>query len=78
MPPNPVIERQLREARAELERLRAEKLKRFPPNPHPFVQRDRFPYEATPEEIRLRNELIARIEALEQLVEELEERLYTR
>lgn len=78
MPPNPMIERQLREARAELARLYAEKLKRFPPNPHPFIQRDRFPYEATPEEIHLRNELIARIEELEHQIEELEDRLYTR
>jgi|YNPNPStandDraft_1061719.scaffolds.fasta_scaffold10218_6 ribosomal protein L29 len=77
-PPNPLIQKQLREARAELARLKAEKLRRFPPNPHPFIQRDRFPFEATPEEIRLRNELVARIEELEQRIEELEDRLYTR
>ncbi len=77
-PPNPVIEKQLREARAELARLKARKLELFPPNPHPLVQRDRFPHEATPEQIRLRNELVARIEALERQIEELEERLYTR
>lgn len=77
MPPNPQIEKQLRQARAELARLKAEKLKLFPPNPHPFVQHDRFPYEATPEQIRQRNELVARMEELEQQIEELEERLYT-
>lgn len=78
MPPNPLIAKQLRQARAELARLKAEKLKLFPPNPHPFVQRDRFPNEATPEQIRQRNELVARIEELEQQIEELEDRLYTR
>jgi len=74
--PNPVIARQLREAEAELAHLRAEKLKLFPPNPHPFAQPDRFPRDATPAQIRQRNELVARIEALEQQIEELAARLY--
>jgi hypothetical protein len=75
--PNPVIAQQLREAKAELARLRAEKLRLFPPNLHPFAQADRFPFDATPEQIRQRNELVARIEALEQQIEQLEGKLYT-
>ena len=74
--PNPVIAQRLRDARAELAQVRAEKLKLFPPNPHPFAQADRFPREATPAQIRQRNELVARIEALEQQIEELEAKLY--
>ena len=75
--PNPMIAQQLREAKAELANLRAEKLKLFPPNPHPFAQPDRFPRDATPAQIRQRNELVARIEALEQQIEQLEGKLYT-
>lgn len=76
--PNPIIARQLRDARAELARLKAEKLRLFPPNPHPLVQPDTFPRDATPAQIRQRNELVARIEALEQQIEELQAQLYTR
>ena len=74
--PNPVITQQLRKAKAELANLRAEKLKLFPPNLHPFAQPDRFPRDATSEQIRQRNELVAHIEALEQQVEQLEGKLY--
>ena len=74
--PNPVIARQLREAKAELANLRAEKLKLFPPNSQPFAQLDRFPREATPEQIRQRKELVAHIEVLEQQIEQLEGKLY--
>ena len=76
--PNPGIAQQLRQAQAELARLTAEKRKLFPPNLHPFAEPDRFPREATPEQIRQRNALITRIETLEQQIEELEARLYTR
>lgn len=76
--PNPIIARQLREAQAELTRLLARKHELYPPNPHPFSEPDRFPRHATPEQIRQRNELIARIEALEQQIEELYAKLYTR
>jgi uncharacterized protein YhaN len=75
--PNPVIAERLREAKAELANLRAEKLKLFPPNSQPFAQPDRFPRDATPAQIRQRNELVARIEALEQQIKQLEEKLYT-
>jgi len=76
--PNPIIARQLRDAQAELARLKALKLQLFPPNPHPFIQADRFPRHATPEQIRQRNEIIARIETLEHRIEELHAQLYTR
>ena len=76
--PNPIIGQQLREAQTELARLRAEKLRLFPPNPHPLAQPDRFPRDATPDQIRQRNQLVARIETLEQRIEELEAKLYTR
>lgn len=74
--PNPIIARQLREAKEELARLCAEKRRLFPPNPYPFAQTDRFPREATPAQIQRRNELVAGIEALEHQIEELEARLY--
>lgn len=75
---NPKIAEQLRQAKSELAQLKAEKLKLFPPNPHPFVQPDSFPRNATPEQIKRRNEIIARIETLERQIEELEERLYSK
>ena len=62
---------ELAKAKQELARLKAEKLKLFPPNPHPFAQADRFPLDATPEQIRQRNELVARIEELEKRIEAL-------
>lgn len=70
----PIATQRLREAKEELKRLKAEKLKLFPPNPHPFAQPDAFPSNATPEQIAQRNALIARIEELEQLIEESEPR----
>lgn len=76
--PNPKIAEQLQQARAELARVKAEKLKLFPPNPHPFIQADDFPARATPEQIQHRNELIARIEELERQIVDLEDRLYTK
>ncbi len=74
--PNPRIAEELRRAREELAQLKAEKLKLFPPNPRPFTQTDSFPRNATPEQIRQRNDLVTRIEELEQRIEELQERLY--
>ena len=67
-----VAAQRLREAKQELAQLKAEKLKLFPPNPHPYAQPDAFPNNATPEQIKQRNELIARIEELEKRIENLE------
>lgn len=75
---NPQIAEQLRQAREELARLKAEKARLFPANPHPFVEPDRFPRDYTPDQIQQRNQLIAQIESLEQRIEDLEARLYTK
>lgn len=75
---NPQIAAQLRQAREELARLKAEKARLFPANPHPFVEPDRFPRDYTPDQIQQRNQLVAQIESLEQRIEDLEARLYTK
>ncbi len=75
--PNPVIAQQLDQAKAELERLKAEKARLYPPNPHPFVEPDAFPGKYTPEQIQYRQNLISRIEQLEKRVDDLQDRLYT-
>jgi hypothetical protein len=69
--PNSNDAAELAKAKQELAGLKAEKLRLFPPNPHPLAQPDRFPQNATPEQIRQRNELVARIEELERRIEEL-------
>ena len=69
--PNPQKTAELARAKQELARLKTEKLELFPPNPHPLAQPDQFPKNATPEQIRQRNELIARIEELEKRIEAL-------
>jgi len=70
--PNTMSTDELVRAKQQLAQLTAEKLKLFPPNPHPFAQPDPFPKNATPEQIRQRNDLIARIEELERRIKELE------
>lgn len=70
--PNSKIADELARAKQELAQLKAEKLKLFPPNPHPFAQADLFPQNASPEQIKQRNDLIARIEQLEQRIKELD------
>ena len=75
---NPQIAEQLRHAREELARLKAEKARLFPANPHPFVEPDRFPRDYTPDQIQQRNQLVAQIESLEKRIEDLEARLYTK
>ncbi len=75
--PNPIIAQQLREAQERLAQLRAEKIRLFPPNPHPFVQPDRYPGDYTPQQILQRNQLVQQIEELEKRVQELQDRLYT-
>jgi hypothetical protein len=69
--PNPNHADKLRRARAELAQLKSEKLKLFPPNPHPFAQADAFPQNATRAQIEKRNALVGRIEELERLIKEL-------
>ncbi len=75
--PNPDVQQMLEQARRDLAEARAEKLRLFPPNPHPFAQPDTFPAEYTPEQVQRRNELNSRIEHLENRIEELQRRLYT-
>lgn len=74
--PNPKIAEQLKQAKNELARLKSEKLRLFPPNPHPLAQPDAYPGNATPEQIRQRNQLVAQIEMLEKQIESLQDRLY--
>ena len=74
--PNPQIAEQLKQAQDELARLKAEKLRLYPPNPHPLAQPDAFPGNATPEQIAYRNDLVRRIEALEAQVDALQDQLY--
>ena len=75
--PNPQIAEELRQAKEELARLKAEKLRLYPPDPHPFVEPSRYPRDYTPEQIQYRNQLIARMEELERRVDDLEDRLYS-
>ena len=75
---NPKVAAQLRDAQHKLAELKAEKLRLYPPNPHPFAQADTFPKNATPEQIKRRNELVMQIEELEKQIEELQGRLYIR
>jgi len=68
----PIATQRLREAKEELARLKQEKQKLFPANPHPFAQPDEFPQHATRAQIEQRNALVARIEELEKEIAELE------
>jgi prefoldin subunit 5 len=76
--PNPVIKNQIEEAKRQLAELRAEKTRLFPPNPHPFSQPDAYPKNYTPAQIARHNELNAQIESLENRIEELQRRLYSK
>jgi hypothetical protein len=73
---NPEIKRRLDEARLELARVKAEKLRLFPANLHPLAEPDKYPREYTAEDIRRRNLLNAQIESLEARIEELQNRQY--
>ncbi len=75
-PQNPQVSKELRQAKDKLEQLKAEKLRLYPPDPHPFVEPSRYPREYTPQQIEYRNQLIARIEELEHRIEDLQDRLY--
>lgn len=76
--PNPIIKQQLEQAKAELAKLKAEKLRLFPPNPDPLGTPDRYPKEYTPEQIELHNRLDEQIELLEQKIDELQLQLYVK
>jgi hypothetical protein len=76
--PNPEIQKLLDEAKLELEQVKAEKARLFPPNKDPFGAPDRYPADYTPEEIALRNRLNAQIEMLEQQIDDLQLRLYSK
>lgn len=75
-PQNPQVSKELRQAKDKLEQLKTEKLRLYPPDPHPFVEPSRYPREYTPQQIEYRNQLIARIEELEHRIEDLQDRLY--
>ncbi len=74
--PNPKIAEQLEQAKQELARLKSEKLRLYPPNPHPLAQPDKYPHDYSPEQIRYRNELVRKIEALEAQIEKLQDQMY--
>lgn len=76
--PNPAIKAQLDAAKQELARLKAEKLKLFPPNTDPLGTPDKFPGDYTPEQLAKHRELSAQIDMLEQRVDDLQLRLYTK
>jgi hypothetical protein len=73
---NPQVADELRQAKEELTRLSAEKLRLYPPDPHPLAEPSHYPRDYTPAQIKYRNELIARIEILEKQIEELQDQLY--
>jgi hypothetical protein len=75
---NPEIKRLLEEAKGELARVKEEKAKLFPANLHPLAEPDKYPQDYTSEQIRQRNLLNAKIESLENRIEELQNRQYLR
>jgi hypothetical protein len=75
-PQNPQVAAELQQAKEELARLKAEKLRLYPPNPHPLAQADRFPLEFSPDQIAHRNQLVERIEELEKRIAVLGDHLY--
>jgi hypothetical protein len=74
--PNPKMAEQLKQAKEDLARLKAEKLRLYPPNPHPLAQPDTFPGNYTTEQIGYRNQLVGKIETLEKQIELLQDQLY--
>ncbi len=76
--PNPEIQQLLEQAKRQLADLKAEKARLFPPNLHPFAEPDRYPQDYTPEQIAKRNALNRQIESLENRIEELQDRLYSK
>jgi outer membrane protein TolC len=76
--PNPAIQEQLDSAKQQLAALKGEKRRLFPPNTDPLGSPDRFPGDYTPEQIAKHKQLNAQIDALEQRVDDLQLRLYTK
>lgn len=76
--PNPNIQKALEQAKAQLAELKAEKARLYPPNPHPLAQPDTYPQGYTAEQIAQHNALDAQIEMLEQRVDDLQLRLYSK
>lgn len=76
--PNPALQQQLNQAKQELAALKAEKARLFPPNTDPLGSPDRFPRDYTSEQVAHHSRLNAQIEALEQRVDELQLRLYSK
>jgi hypothetical protein len=73
---NPEIKRLLEESKRELERAKEEKARLFPANLHPLAEPDKYPQAYTPDQIRQRNLLNAKIESLENRIEDLSNRQY--
>jgi hypothetical protein len=76
--PNPQVQELLDQAKAQLAAIRAEKLRLFPPNTDPLGSPDRYPGSYTKEQIEHRNQLNAQIEMLEQRIDDLQTRLYSK
>lgn len=76
--PNPAIQQSLNEAKEQLSALKAEKLALFPPNTDPLGSPDRFPRDYTPDQIAKHKQLDSQIEMLEQRIDDLQLRLYTK
>ncbi|MBI3915077.1 MAG: hypothetical protein HY327_12940 [Chloroflexi bacterium] len=74
--PNPTIAEELKRAKEELARIKAEKTRLYPPNLHPLAQPDSYPDKSTSAQIQQRNEMVRKIEALEQQIEMLQDQLY--
>ena len=76
--PNPAIQQALDEARKQLATLKAEKARLFPPNTDPLGSPDRFPGDYTPDQIAYHRQLDSQIDALEQKIDDLQLRLYSK
>jgi len=76
--PNPQIQKQMEDAKAQLAALRAEKSRMFPPNTDPLGSPDRYPADYTPDQIAYHNRLDAQIEMLEKRIDDLQLRLYSK
>ncbi|MBI4674522.1 MAG: hypothetical protein HY741_22990 [Chloroflexi bacterium] len=76
--PNPTIQKLLDEAKAQLAAAKAEKARLYPPNTDPLGAPDKYPRDYTPAQITKHNRLDAEIEMLEQRVDDLQLRLYSK